>query len=360
MLSQSKGKFLFKSESLLEEFTWLYLWDLLNLYPVKKQHIINTQNRSDILGVNSQGQLAILELKKGGGLASIDQLIRYKDNLMNLRTQTTEFDKVDFNKDLILIAVASHFSASTKTYAESKLPGCLLLTYEVKKTLNGEYFLIFNHLNSTVFSQVKIEVVEDSLFDSLPSFMQGYLLSKPELRENVLTIIHAIQSYSSELRFSSYTRYSSESVSKELVFAKYNKEGQLLNDKTCVSFTYYYGGIFPKGKLCLDVYLPTVEINPRTYKRTKKVDGIYVNTNDFVNVTELGDTNSGWSKTLGVPLKYPLKTPEVDETFYSFEDYYTNYRKYMKSRQKLRSVNHSDFTSVEGMVQMALEDWSVR
>ena len=103
MLRQFKGKFLFKSESLLEEFTWLYLDDLLNLYPVKKQHIINNQNRSDILGVNRQGQLAILELKKGGGRASIDQLIRYKDNLVDSRIRTTEFSKVDFNKDLILI-----------------------------------------------------------------------------------------------------------------------------------------------------------------------------------------------------------------------------------------------------------------
>jgi hypothetical protein len=32
----------------------------------------------------------------------------------------------------------------------------------------------------------------------------------------------------------------------------------------------------------------------------------------------------------------------------------------MKSRQQLRPVSHCDFTSVEGMVQMALEDWSVR
>lgn len=360
MLSQSKGKFLFKSESLLEEFTWLHLGDLLNIYPVKRQHIIDNQNRSDILGVNSQGQLAILELKKGGGKASIDQLIRYRYNLINSRIQTTEFSKVDFNKDLILIAVASHFSASTKNYAENNFPECLLLTYEVKQTLNGEYFLIFRHLNSTVFSQVKIEVVEDSLFDSLPSFMQGYLLSKPELRENILTIIQAIQSYSSELRFFSYTHYRSESVSKQLAFTKYNKKGEILNNKSCVSFDYFYGGNFPKGELFLEVYLPTVEINVRTYNRTKNVDGIFVKTNDFVNVTELHDQNSGASKAFGLPLAYPLKTPEIDETFYSFEDYYTNYRKYMKSRQKLKPVNHSDFTSVEGMVQMALEDWSVR
>ncbi len=83
-------------------------------------------------------------------------------------------------------------------------------------------------------------------------------------------------------------------------------------------------------------------------------------TNDFVKVTELRDLNYTLHKALGLPLKYPLKTPEIDQEFYSFEDYYINYRKYMKSRQKLSPIKHSDFTSVEGVVKMALEDLSVR
>lgn len=360
MLRQSKGKFLFKSESLLEEFIWLHLGSLLNLTKVKKQHIINKQNRADILGVNSLGNLAILELKKGGDKGSIDQLIRYKNNLINDRPQTSEFYKVDFNKDFLLIAVASYFSDSTITYAETKIPGCLLLTYQVKKTLNGEYYLILINIDNTVFSQVKIEVFEDSLFDSMPSFIQAYLLEKPQIRENVLKIIQTIQSYSSDIRFDSYTSYSQDNVSKQIVFAKYDKQGQVPKDKICAFLSYDYGLNYTTGKLSLQVYLPTVEINPRTYKRTKKVDGIYVETNDFVKVTELRDLNYTFYKNLGLPLRYPLKTPEIDETFYSFEDYYINYRKYMKSRQKLRPVKHSDFTSVEEVVKMALEDWSVR
>ncbi|MBD2740122.1 hypothetical protein [Coleofasciculus sp. FACHB-1120] len=351
---------MFKSEALLEEFIWLHLSSLLNLTHLKKQHIINKQNRADILGMNSLGRLAILEIKKGGDKGSIDQLIRYKDNLINNRPQTPEFSKVDFNKDFILIAVASSFSDSTITYAESKIPGCLLLTYQVKKTLAGEYYLILKNIDNTVLSQVKVEVFEDSLFDSLPSFMQAYLLEKPQVRENVLKMIQTIQSYSSDIRFDSYASYSQDNVSKKIVFAKYNKQGQVPKDKTCAFFSYDYGLNFPTGKLSLEVYLPTVDINPRTYKRTKKVDGIYVETNDFVKVTELRDLNYTFYKNLGLPLRYPFKTPEIDNTFYSFEDYYINYRKYMKSRQKLSPVNHSDFTSVEGVVKMALEDWSVR
>ncbi|MEP0807775.1 hypothetical protein NC996_00650 [Trichocoleus sp. ST-U2] len=351
---------MFKSEALLEEFIWLHLSSLLNLNKLKKQHIINKQNRADILGVDSFGRLAILEIKKGGDKGSIDQLIRYKDNLINNCPQTPEFSKVDFDKDFLLIAVASFFSDSTRTYAENKIPGCLLLTYQVEKTLNGEYYLIFKNIASTVFSQVKIEVFEDSLFDAMPSFMQAYLLERPQIRENVLRIIQTIQSYSSDIRFDSYTRYSQDNVSKEIVFAKYNKQGQVPKDKICAAFSYNYGLNFPTGKLSLQVYLPTVEMNPRTYKRTKQVDSIYVETNDFVKVTELRDLNYTLHKAIGLPLKYPLKTPEIDEAFYSFEDYYINYRKYMKSRQKLSPIKHSDFTSVEGVVKMALEDWSVR
>jgi hypothetical protein len=360
MLRQSQGKLLFKSEALLEEFTWLHLESLLNISRIKKQYIINKENRSDILGVNNVGQLVILELKKGGGKGCIDQLVRYKNYLTIERPRIQEFSKVDFNQEFLTIAVASSFSAATKAYAESKLPNCLLLTYQVIKNSNNEYFLIFKTIENHTFSKVKIEIIEDSLFDSLPSFMQGYLLDKPEIRARFLSIIQMILSYSSDIKFDTYINYSDEGVMKRLEFAKYNRQGQVLNNKICADFTYRYGVNFPNENIGLTVYLATVNVNPRNYQWTKTVDGIYVETDDFVNVTELRDSNSLWSQRTGLPLRYPLRTPEIDETFNSFEDYYTNYRKYMKSRQQLRPVTHSDFTSVEGMVQMALEDWSVR
>lgn len=40
MLRQSKGKFLLKSEALLEEFIWLHLNPLLNLDPVKNNILL--------------------------------------------------------------------------------------------------------------------------------------------------------------------------------------------------------------------------------------------------------------------------------------------------------------------------------
>ena len=111
------------------------------------------------------------------------------------------------------------------------------------------------------------------------------------------------------------------------------------------------------------MYLPTVDFNPRKPVSkcwTKQVAEIFLETENFVNVTDLWDFNTMLCRGSNFHLRYPLKTPEIDETFTSFEDYYINYRKYMKSRKKLRPITHEDFTTVEGMVQMALEDWSVR
>lgn len=53
-------------------------------------------------------------------------------------------------------------------------------------------------------------------------------------------------------------------------------------------------------------------------------------------------------------------TPDFKQTFDNFEDYYIHYRQHMKSRQKLTPVSRVDFTSVDQVLRMALEDWSVR
>ncbi len=364
MLRHFKGKFVLKSEFLLEEFTWSHLKSLLKLEPIRRQLLINKENRADILGVTISGQLAILELKKGGGKDSIDQLIRYRDNLMSERPQSSEFSMVDFNQSFLLVAVASDFSPAAIDYAKSKVPEVLLLTYEIKKNSREDYYLTFTKLDKTIFSQVKIDILEDSLFDSLPSFIQGYLLTNYEKREPVLKIIQKILGYSLSISSNTLFHYYSTDIRKSMEFAKYNKQGKIISNKICVALLYDPYDNFAKGKLSLVVYLPTVNFNPRKPIAkcwTKEVSSIVVETDDFIYVNEVWDLNTRLCKiNSDWTLKYPLKTPEIDETFPCFEDYYINYRKYMKSRKNLRPVNRADFTAVEGMVQMALEDWSVR
>lgn len=223
---------------------------------------------------------------------------------------------------------------------------CLLLTHEVKQYDNGEYFW-FKKLDNRILSKISIEIIEDSLFESLPSFIQGYLLDKPEIRERVLLIIQKILSYSPDLSLE--TQYNSSS--KEIFFAKFNKKGELLTDKTCVSFVYH-----PEEKyLKIYVYFPT--LFPRLYKNIKVVTTIRIYTDDYINVEKFEDLYTACYRDNPC---YPLRTTEINEVYKSFQDYYINYRKYMKSRQKLRPIDASDFTSVDSIIQMALEDWSVR
>jgi hypothetical protein len=363
MLYQERGKLLFKSEALLEEVTWIHLESLLKLEKFKKQYFINKQNRTDILGITSQRQLSILELKKAGSKGCIDQLVRYRNHLKQEIHQFSDSLKIDSSKDFILIAIASKFSSNAVEYAKQTIPNCMLITYEVIKSINGEYFLKFDQINGDFHSKVQIEIVEDSLFDSLPSFIQGYLLANPDKREPVLKIIDKILSYHPDLSYETSITYNFNGAFKEMIFAKYNKQGEILYDKRCASLDYKITKDGTEEKLDLSVYLPTVDFYPRQpfpkcWK--KNISSVSVETDDFINVTRIWDWNTEICQRTDFPLKYPFKTPEIDTVYNNFEDYYINYRKYMKSRKQLRSVDLSDFKSVEGIIQMTLEDWSVR
>ena len=361
MLRQFRGKFILKSELLLEELVWLNLSKLLQINPLKRQYTVNSQNRTDILGLTQEQRLAIIELKKKGGKGSIDQLIRYRDNVLKYSSQSSVLSKVDFERDFVLIAIAGHFSLQAREYANSKLPEALLLTYEIQKAQNNEYSLILRNHNNKIYSRVKIDIIEDSLFDSLPSFLQGYLIDNPQHRTPIISIIKQILSFSSDIKFETYNYYDSNgNIQKNLLFAKYNQKNEILNNKICAEFSYSYSSSNKINRLYLSVYLPTINLNLRNIKRHKLIDGVVIDSDDFIHVNELRDNNTVISKIGKIPIRYPLKTSEIDEIYSSFEDYYINYRKYMKSRKSLRPIDRSDFALVEKVVQMTLEDWSAR
>ena len=322
MLRQFRGKFLLKSESLLEEFIWLNLGQLLRINPLKRQYIVNKKNRTDILGLTQDRRLAIIELKKKGGKGSIDQLIRYRDNVLKYSSQSSVLSGVDFERDFVLIAIAGHYSLQAQEYADSKLPEALLLTYEIQTAQNNEYSLILRNHNNKIYSRVKIDIIEDSLFDSLPSFLQGYLIDNVQHRAPIISLIRQILSFSPDIKFETSSNYNlSGNISKKLLFAKYNKNGKIVNNKTCAEFSYYYNSNNKRGKLYLEVYLPTVELDLRKFKRYKLIDGIAIHTDDFIHVNELTDTNTVISKARKLPLRYPLKTTEIDKTYGDFRDY---------------------------------------
>ncbi|MEG4233425.1 hypothetical protein QUA40_15110 [Microcoleus sp. Pol11C3] len=161
------------------------------------------------------------------------------------------------------MAVGSHFSLTAIDYAKSKLPGVLLLTSEITKDAREDYYLTFNQIDTKKISRIKIDILEDSLFDSLPSFIQGYLLAKDDQREHILKIIQKILVYSSTMNFNILSGYYASGMIKSLQFAKYNQQGKIIGNKICAALLYSPSENFPTGKLSLQVFLPTVNFNPR-------------------------------------------------------------------------------------------------
>jgi len=362
MIKFHKGKFLFKSEALLEEFIWLHLSKLLDLSPVAKQYFIDDKNRSDILAVDAQNRLAIIELKNSGGKASLNQLLRYKKALMRHPPDGEEFAPVDWKQEFSLISIAADFSTPAKEYATHNMPNSLLLQYEIDRTKDNRYCLILRDLEGKVYRKQDIEVDEDSLFDSLPPFFQAYLLTQPEIKDRILEIIQRILDYHPSIQFE--TEANRYYDTKDLKFGKFNKQGKMSHQKTCAHFSYYCGPKDQEKRLSLVVHLPTMWIIPRRdnlrnqiFQRGRILGGVSIQTDDFYHVTKLTDSNMWMSDYLNTKLRYPFNK---HETYYSFEDYYINYRKQMKSRQKLRPLTHDDFKSVDSVIEMALEDWSVR
>lgn len=221
MLRQFRGKLLLKSELLLEEFIWFNLSELLKINPFKRQYAINNKNRTDILGITHDQRLAIIELKKQGGKESIDQLIRYRENILKDSLRSSILSEVNFNKDFVLIAIAGYFSKQAQEYAMNILPEALLLSYEIQKTQKNEYLLILRTQNHKIYSQVSIDIIEDSLFESLPSFLQGYLIDNIQERFPIISIIEQILDFSNDIKFETSTSYNSDgNIRKYLLFAK--------------------------------------------------------------------------------------------------------------------------------------------
>ena len=361
MLRQFKDKYLLKSESLLEELIWLNIIKLLKINPFIRQYVVNKQNRTDILGISQEDRLAIIELKKGNGWGAIDQLIRYRKNILKYSSQSSEFSEVDFKQDFILIAIAGYFTQQEQDYAKNTLPSALLFTYEIQKAQNNKYSLILKNLDNKILSKVEIDVVEDSLFDSLPSFLQRYLIDNVRHRAPILSIIKQILSYSPDLKFETRSSYSNGNFQKYLTFAKYNKNNKILNNKICAEFSYYYSLNNTINGLFISVYLPTIiQVGVRNNKKRKTIDSILIDTDDFIHVNKLRDNNTVLSKIRQINVLYPLKTTGIDKAYSTFEDYYINYRKHMKFRKALRPIDHSDFALVKNIIQITLEDWAVR
>ena len=68
----------FESETILEDFVWANLQQLLGLIPLKRQYRVSGQI-CDIVAVDENKRLVVLELKNGEDRYIVQQLTRYGD-----------------------------------------------------------------------------------------------------------------------------------------------------------------------------------------------------------------------------------------------------------------------------------------
>ncbi len=105
MLKKTEDKWEFESEEDLENFVWENLPSLLKFNPLKRQNPVNRE-KSDILAVTPERQLAIIELKNIEDRYIVQQLTRYYDSLCSEKPFST---KINYNKRIRLIAIAPSF-----------------------------------------------------------------------------------------------------------------------------------------------------------------------------------------------------------------------------------------------------------
>lgn len=92
-------------ESVLEDFVWENLKELLNLTPIARQYCIDAQV-CDIVASDEIGRIVVIELKNTEDRYIVQQLTRYYDSLL---THYPFAEQVDYGQAIRLVAIAPTF-----------------------------------------------------------------------------------------------------------------------------------------------------------------------------------------------------------------------------------------------------------
>lgn len=101
----------FDSETVLEDFVWTNLQQLLKLTPLKRQYRVSGQI-CDILAVDENKRLVVLELKNNEDRYIVQQLTRYYDALLEEKPFSTE---IDYKQPVRLVAITPSFHQDNLT-----------------------------------------------------------------------------------------------------------------------------------------------------------------------------------------------------------------------------------------------------
>lgn len=184
-LYQRLDEWKFYDELTLEDFIWNNLNEILNLIPLKRQFIINTE-RCDILAVDQDRKLNILELKNVEDRYVIQQLTRYYDAL--LKEKPFE-DEIDYSQGINLIVLSPEYHYHNFVDIKYSKINFQLLKFKIEKKEISFYFHLQdtenNLINSVPISSQVTKLEANAYKYPLPDLLKSWLMACSEKEQTV-------------------------------------------------------------------------------------------------------------------------------------------------------------------------------
>lgn len=329
MLKKNADKWEFESEEDLENFVWENLPILLRLKPLKRQYPINGE-KSDILAISEDRQLAIIELKNIEDRYIVQQLTRYYDNLLNEKPFPTE---IDYNKQIRLIAIAPSFHRHN--FIDRKHHQLLFefIIFEILQSANQLNFIL-KTTEGNLFSKIQIPAPQEKII--LAHQLPPDLITISEPSKSLLRMLEneSIETQDIVLKLREKIMIFDKSLGEKstnvtITYGQKKKDGEL-----CKPPHKLLGGFqFPKGAsgLKMFLYLPYQNSNKKSVK-------IYILTDD-------------WKTALAY--KIPSRYSSQGKTkYYDIEGYLEMYEKITGKSIKSKSV--------DALIDVALLEWQNR
>ena len=154
----------FESEVALEDFVWTNLKQLLGLTPRKRQYRVNGQI-CDIVAVDENKRLVVLELKNVEDRGIVQQLTRYYDALPD---EKPFHEEIDYEQPVILVAITPTFHKDNLTDRKYHSISFHFLQFKIIQD-EDKLYLQLKDIDTQQVSQVEILHKEKNDNNEIPS-----------------------------------------------------------------------------------------------------------------------------------------------------------------------------------------------
>lgn len=351
----------FESETILEDFVWVNLQQLLGLIPLKRQYRVSGQI-CDIVAVDQNKRLVVLELKNGEDRYIVQQLTRYYDALLEEKAFNAE---IDYSQPVRLVAIAPNFHKDNFTDRKYHKLFLEFLQFKIIQT-SKIFYLQLEDIDSSKVSKVNIsyKATDSTENVSTPPPALQKLLSRctPEQIKVILSIRNQILSFDQRI----------EEMSTATSI-KYGN-GKSKQSKLCAEFC-----SDSKGSLLIFLWLPRKNLTSKIISRAR----IWTDWNDTALIEGYVSAGVG-TKITSYKRVIATRHRKIKEIL-GKKYYYANHkdvRQYIKDINKIKTkvrdlepllyeeinyikeyIDKTDnlpYKSLETLVDIALKKWLQR